>query len=48
MAPKYSDSSAYKNGIKLDLERLKKNDIQQVEVDLTKINIKSYPPWLEY
>ena len=42
MAPKSSnDNSAYKSKIKLDLEKLKNNQIQNVEVDLTKINIKT-------
>ena len=42
MAPKSSnDSSAYKSNIKLDLEKLKNNQIQNVKVDLTKINIKN-------
>ena len=42
MAPKSSnDNSAYKSKIKLDLEKLKNNQIQNVKVDLTKINIKT-------
>ena len=39
MAPKSSNSNAYKDGIKLDLGQLKKHDIQQVKVFLIKINI---------
>ena len=42
MAPKSSnDNSAYQSKIKLDLEKLKNNQIQNVKVDLTKINIKT-------
>ena len=42
MPPKSSnDNSAYKNKIKLDLEKLKNGQIQHVKVDLTKINIKT-------
>ena len=43
MAPKYSnDNSAYKSQIKLDLEKLKNNQIQKVKADLTtKVNIKT-------
>ena len=42
MAPKYSnDNSAYKSQIKLDLEKLKNNQIQNVQVDLTKVRIKT-------
>ena len=42
MAPKSSnDNSAYKSKIKLDLEKLKNNQIQNVKVDLTKIHIKT-------
>ena len=42
MAPKSSnDNSSYKSKIKLDLEKLKNNQIQNVKVDLTKINIKT-------
>ena len=40
MAPKSSnDNSAYKIKTKLDLEKLKNNQIQNVKVDLTKIDI---------
>ena len=42
MAPKSSnDNSAYKSKIKLDLEKLKNNQIQNVKVDLTKVNINT-------
>ena len=42
MAPKSSnDNSAYKSKIKLDLEKLKNNQIQNVKVDLTKVNIQT-------
>ena len=42
MPPKSSnDNSAYKSKIKLDLEKLKNNQIQNVKVDLTKVNIKT-------
>ena len=42
MAPKSSnDNSAYKSKIKLDLEKLKNNQIQNAKVDLTKVNIKT-------
>ena len=42
MAPKSSnDNSAYKSHIKLDLEKLNNNQIQNVKVDLTNINIKT-------
>ena len=42
MAPKSSnDNSAYKSKIKLDLEKLKNNQIQNVKVDLTKIDIQT-------
>ena len=42
MAPKSSnDNSAYKSKLKLDLEKLKNNQIQNVKADLTKINIKT-------
>ena len=41
MAPKYSKSNTYKGGIKLDLERFKKNEIQQVKVHLININTKT-------
>ena len=42
MAPKSSnDNSNYINQIKLNLDKLKKNQIQNVKVDLTKINIKT-------
>ena len=37
MAPKSSnDNSAYKSNVKLDLEKLKNNQIQDAKVDLTK------------
>ena len=42
MAPKSpNDNAAYKRKIKLDLEKLKNNQIQNVKVDLTKINVKT-------
>ena len=42
MAPKSSnDNSAYKSKIKLDLEKLKNNQIQNVKMDLTKNDIKT-------
>ena len=42
MPPKCSnDNSAYKSNIKLDLGKLKNNQIQHVKVDLTKVNIKT-------
>ena len=44
MAPKPSNSNTYKDGIKLDLERLKKHEIQQVKIHLSKINIKTLAP----
>ena len=40
MPPKYSNyNSAYKNKIKLDLEKLNNKHIQNVKVDLYKANI---------
>ena len=42
MAPKPSNSNTYKDGIKLDLERLKTNEIpKKKQIYLTKINIKT-------
>ena len=42
MAPKSSnDNSNYINQIKLNLDKLKNGDLQKVNVDLTKINIKT-------
>ena len=42
MAPKSSnDNSNYINQIKLNLEKLKNGNLQKVNVDLTKINIKT-------
>ena len=42
MAPESSnDNSAYGSKIKLDLEKLKNNQTQNVKIDLTKINIKT-------
>ena len=41
MAPKVQNKNTYKDQIKNDLERLKKNEIQKVKVDLTKINMKT-------
>ena len=42
MAPKSSnDNSAYKSQRKLDSEKLKNNQIQNVKVDLTKVNVKT-------
>ena len=35
-------NSAYKNNIKLDLDKLKNNQIQHVKVDLTKMNITTF------
>ena len=41
MPPKKSnDKSAYKSKIKVELEKLKNGEIQNVKVDLTKINIR--------
>ena len=41
MPPKSSnDKSAYKNKIRLDLEKLKNGEIQAAKIDLTKINIR--------
>ena len=41
MPPKKSNvKPEYKKTIKLDLEKLKNGDIQNVKVDLTKINIR--------
>ena len=41
MAPKSSNSTTYKDGVELDLERLKESEKQKVKVDLTKrINMK--------
>ena len=37
MAPKSSNSNTYKGGIKLDLERLRKSEIQNIKVGLTQI-----------
>ena len=36
-----NDTSAYKNKIKLDLEKLKNGEIQDAQVDITKININT-------
>ena len=36
-----NDNSAYKNKIKLDLEKLKNGQTQNVKVDLTKVNKKN-------
>ena len=36
MAPKYSNSNTYNDGIELDLERLKKNEIHKVNTNLSK------------
>ena len=41
MAPKVQNETPYKDQIKLNLQRLKQNQIQKVKVDLTKINIKT-------
>ena len=42
MPPKSSNgNSNYKDKVKLDLERLKKNEIQNVKVNLSQINIKT-------
>ena len=42
MPPKSSnDNSAYKNKIKLDFEKLKNGQIQNVKVDVTKVNIRT-------
>ena len=41
MPPKSSnDKSAYKNNLKLDLEKLKNGEIQAAKVGLTKISIR--------
>ena len=40
MAPKVQNETPYKDQIKLNLQRLKQNQIQKVKVDLTKISIK--------
>ena len=36
-----NDNSAYKNKMKLYLEKLKNGQVQNVKVDLTKVNIKN-------
>ena len=41
MAPKVQNENTYKDQIKLNLQRLKENQIQKVKVDLTKISIKT-------
>ena len=42
MPPKSSnDNSAYTNNIKLDLDKLKNNQVQHVKVGLTKVNIRT-------
>ena len=42
MPPKSSnDNSAYKNQIKLNLDKLKHGNVQKVKVDLTKVHIKT-------
>ena len=41
MAPKPSNSNTYKDGAKLDVERLKKHGIQTIKVDLSTININT-------
>ena len=41
MPLKASNSNTYKDGVRLDLERLKKNEIQKVKVDVSKANIKT-------
>ena len=41
MPPKVQNENAYKDQIKLNLQKLKQNQIQKVKVDLTKINIKT-------
>ena len=41
MAPKVQNEPPYKDQIKLNLQRLKQNQIQKVKVDLTKIKIKT-------
>ena len=43
MAPESSNSNTYKDGIELDLERLKKHEIQKVKAYLHKVNIKTLP-----
>ena len=40
MPPKVQNENTYKDQIKLNLQRLKENQIQNVKVDLTKLNIK--------
>ena len=41
MPPKVQNENTYKDQIKLNLQRLKQNQIQNVKVDLTNINIKT-------
>ena len=41
MAHKPSNNNTYKDGVKLDSERLKKNEIQKVNADLSNININT-------
>ena len=49
MAPRSSNSNTYRDGVKLDLERPKKNETHKVKVDISNINTKKrYPPWLGY
>ena len=48
MAPKSFNINTYKDSIKLDLDRLKTNEIQKVTVNSIKINIKHYPLWMGY
>ena len=40
MSPKVQNENTYKDQIKLNLQRLKQNHIQNVKVYLIKINIK--------
>ena len=41
MAPKVQNKTPYKDQIKLNLQKLKQNQIQNLKIDLTKINIKT-------
>ena len=41
MAPRSSNSNTYRDGVKLDLERPKKNETHKVKVDISNINTKN-------
>ena len=43
MAPRSSYSNTYRDDVKLDLERLKTNELHIVKVYLDKTNIKTLP-----